>query len=450
MKSRIRVFVAGCLVAAFSQSSLAEHSDYSTVASVQLGPRPFYLLDKMEDGELKDSLQHCAKRTRVYRPQGFSIGHRGAPLQFPEHTKESYIAAARMGAGVLECDVAFTKDEELVCRHSQCDLHTTTDILLRPELAAKCSEPFRPAELDPATGEIIEPASARCCTTDLTKDEFLSLRGKMDARVATATTPEEYVGGTAGFRTDLYATEGTLLTHAQSIALFDELGADMTPELKSGSVDLDGDGVADITQSDFALKLLDEYRNAGIRPQRVWPQSFNYEDVLTWVNLGGRHGRQAVFLDGRDGDVDPNDPGPENLSPTMAEVADAGVKIIAPPMWFLLTTDAGNNIVKSRYAEAAKEAGLEIITWTTERSGRIVEDVLNGGQGWYYQSTLDALRNDGDILTTIDVLAQDVGVLGIFSDWPATTTFYANCEKTKSPPRQWFTNRRHRGSHIRR
>ena len=29
----------------------------------------------------------------------FSIGHRGAPLQFPEHTRESYVAAAQMGAG---------------------------------------------------------------------------------------------------------------------------------------------------------------------------------------------------------------------------------------------------------------------------------------------------------------------------------------------------------------
>jgi glycerophosphoryl diester phosphodiesterase len=27
----------------------------------------------------------------------------------------------------------------------------------------------------------------------------------------------------------------------------------------------------------------------------------------------------------------------------------------------------------------------------------------------------------------IDVLAQEVGVIGIFSDWPATTTYYASC-----------------------
>ena len=27
----------------------------------------------------------------------------------------------------------------------------------------------------------------------------------------------------------------------------------------------------------------------------------------------------------------------------------------------------------------------------------------------------------------LDVLAREVGILGIFSDWPATSTYYANC-----------------------
>jgi glycerophosphoryl diester phosphodiesterase len=53
--------------------------------------------------------------------------------------------------------------------------------------------------------------------------------------------------------------------------------------------------------------------------------------------------------------------------------------------------------------------------------------VLEGGDPFYYQTTLDALENDGDILRTIDVLAREVGVIGLFSGWPATTTFYANC-----------------------
>ncbi|MDF2782555.1 MAG: glpQ, partial [Geminicoccaceae bacterium] len=30
-------------------------------------------------------------------------------------------------------------------------------------------------------------------------------------------------------------------------------------------------------------------------------------------------------------------------------------------------------------------------------------------------------------MVLMDVLAQDVGIVGLFSDWPATTTFYANC-----------------------
>jgi len=58
-----------------------------------------------------------------------------------------------------------------------------------------------------------------------------------------------------------------------------------------------------------------------------------------------------------------------------------------------------------------------------------VETVLEGGDTFYYQTTLDALTNDGDILRTIDALAQDVGIIGLFSDWPAMTSFYANCLK---------------------
>jgi len=78
--------------------------------------------------------------------------------------------------------------------------------------------------------------------------------------------------------------------------------------------------------------------------------------------------------------------------------------------------------VPSAYALAAKEAGLEIITWTLERSGP-----LQTGGGSYYQNVAEVINNDGDMLTVLDVLAQDVGILGIFSDWPATVTFYANC-----------------------
>jgi glycerophosphoryl diester phosphodiesterase len=117
---------------------------------------------------------------------------------------------------------------------------------------------------------------------------------------------------------------------------------------------------------------------------------------------------------------------------TMELVRDPaqGVRIVAPPIWVLLEVENGE-IVPSEYAKAARAAGLDIITWTLERSGRIVEDVLvtkgTASPEFYYQSTLDALRNDGDILVVLDVLARQVGILGIFSDWAATVTYYANC-----------------------
>ncbi|GAM67965.1 glycerophosphoryl diester phosphodiesterase [Vibrio sp. JCM 19236] len=71
--------------------------------NIQLGTRPYFLIDDMDEGALKTALEQCADGP-FYRTD-FSIGHRGAPLQYPEHTRESYIAAARMGAGMLECDV---------------------------------------------------------------------------------------------------------------------------------------------------------------------------------------------------------------------------------------------------------------------------------------------------------------------------------------------------------
>src|SRR5437879_7511352 len=121
----------------------AAAQDIALPREAQIGPRPFYLVDKMKDGPLKTQLAQC---TGPFHKTDFSIGHRGAAMQFPEHSKEAYLAGARMGAGIIECDVTFTKDRQLVCRHSQCDLHTTTNILSVPELAAKCTQGFSPAD----------------------------------------------------------------------------------------------------------------------------------------------------------------------------------------------------------------------------------------------------------------------------------------------------------------
>jgi glycerophosphoryl diester phosphodiesterase len=382
--------------------------------NVQLGPRPFYLVDDMDAGPLKDKLESCSEGP--FESSDFAIGHRGTALQFPEHTRESYLAAARTGAGIIECDVTFTKDRELVCRHAQCDLHTTTNILDTP-LAAKCTQPFVPA--DPASGT---PAKATCCTSDITLAEFKTLCGKMDAANPAGTTVEEYMNGTPNWRTDLYATCGTLVTHAESIELIESVGAKFTPELKGPSVAMPYEG--DYTQEDYASQMIEEYEAAGISAKKVFAQSFSLDDVLHWIDEHPKFGKQAVYLDGRyeDPSFDPADSA--TWEPSMAELEDLGVNIVAPPIPVLLTLDGAQKIVPSVYAKAAKKAGLDLITWTLERDGPLA----NGG-GFYHMSVTPVINNDGDTYDVLDVLAKKVKVRGVFSDWPATVAYYANCMK---------------------
>ena len=73
----------------------------------------------MIPNSLQEELKKCADEIYIFEVSDWSIGHRGSCLQFPEHTIDSYQAAIRMGAGIVECDVTFTKDLELVCRHAQ-------------------------------------------------------------------------------------------------------------------------------------------------------------------------------------------------------------------------------------------------------------------------------------------------------------------------------------------
>ncbi|MEH6521869.1 glycerophosphodiester phosphodiesterase family protein [Sulfitobacter sp.] len=376
---------------------------------ISTGPRPLYLIDQMESGPLKDTLLSCAsdpvKRT------DFSIGHRGAPMQFPEHTVESYVAAARMGAGIIECDVTFTSDKQLVCRHAQNDLHTTTDILTT-DLALSCTAGFTPAKEG-------TNASAECRTSDITLAEFQTLNGKMDAANTTALTIKEYMNATASWRTDLYAADGgELMTHAESIALFKSLGVKFMPELKAAAVDMPFDG---FTQEDYAQKMIDAYKSAGVPASDVWAQSFNLDDVLYWIKNEPEFGAQAVYLDAsyRIDGWNPN--APVTWAHQMDELKALGVNYIAPPLWVLLTLE-NDKIVPSTYSVKAREAGLNIIAWSFERSGS-----LQNGGGWYYQSIADAITSDGAVYQVIDVLAQDVGVTGIFSDWPATVSYYASC-----------------------
>lgn len=413
--TRIAAIAALMGLAFSSQATLAgddRHDDHDhdrdrSDQSIQLGPRPFYLIQGMDNGPLKSRLLRC--QDGPFRRTSFSIAHRGAPLQFPEHTKESYEAGARMGAGIVECDVTFTKDGQLVCRHDECDLHTTTNIV-NTDLNASCTTPWAGAGSSP-----------RCCASDITLAQFKTLKGKMDASNPAATTAAAYLGGTATWRTDLYTGRGTLLTLKESIALNKSLGVKHTPELKSGNPARVNQVFG--SQANYAQAMINEFKRAGVKPRDVFAQSFNLADVTYWVTHEPAFGKQAVYLD----DVDPGAGIPRLTTAELAAIRSQGVRIFAPPIPALLAVDASTNtLVPSQYAKDIKAAGLGIITWSFERA-----DLRRGAAfgGFYaaYDPEGRVVKKDSDMYYALDALAQDVGVLGVFSDWPATVSYYASC-----------------------
>jgi glycerophosphoryl diester phosphodiesterase len=292
-----------------------------------------------------------------------------------------------------------------VCRHSLCDLHTTTNILLHPNLAKKCTVPFTPANKT-------SPANALCCTSDITTAEFKTLCGKQDGFNASALNVKDYQYGTPTWRTELYDTCGTVMTLDSYITLVESLPGhrNFTPELKTPppQVPMPFHGY---TQKQYARDMLDTFIKRGIAPNRVWSQSFNPPDIFQWIKEYPAFGKQAVYLD-ESGDTPDTYAAAVKLLPTLKK---KGVKIIAPPINYLLTTANHNKtIVPSAYAKAAIAAGLDIVAWTFERSGPLAK--VHDGSEYYYSS-----------IAVLDILANKIKIKGIFSDWSSTVTYFANC-----------------------
>lgn len=252
----------------------------------------------------------------------------------------------------------------------------------------------------------------------------------MDGFNASATNVEDYQHGTPSFRTDLYNTCGTVMTLESYIDLVDSLPGyrNFTPELKTppAAVPMPFKGY---TQMQYARDMINTFIRKGIAPERVWPQSFNPADIYLWLNEFPQWGAQAVFLD-EDGDA------PGNFSVAVARLPAlkaSGVNIIAPPYNYLLAIGGPNNdtIVPSVYATTAKEAGLDIISWSFERSGPL--DNVLADDDYYWNMIAPIISYDGQAYEALDVLGSQIGIVGMFSDWSATVSYYANCMGLKGP-----------------
>lgn len=217
-------------------------------------------------------------------------------------------------------------------------------------------------------------------------------------------------------------------THKESIEIISAKNGKFTPELKSPQVEMPFMGT--FSQEDYAMKMIQEYIDAGVPPENVWPQSFNHDDVFFWV-ANTDYGAQAVALDG---DYDKPD---VELRSFFERLEEGGVNYVAPPMWRLVrpNPNAGEegeyDMQPSLYARMINsEFDLKIITWTLDRTG----PPLNKEGDWYWQT----LQGNGLELTEgsrfdlVHVLATEVMVEGIFDDWPSVTAFYANCMGLKT------------------
>jgi glycerophosphoryl diester phosphodiesterase len=182
------------------------------------------------------------------------------------------------------------------------------------------------------------------------------------------------------------------------------------------------------TQQQYALDMLAAFRAKNIDPARVWPQSFLYDDILFWLKEAHDFGKQAIFLQEYDT--------PADVAAAMQNLTDvkaAGVNIIGPsiPMLISLGGPGNKTIVPSAYANEIKALGLDIIAWTYERSGPLA--TVKAREEYYFSSVADGVSYDGQYFEVLDVLANQIGIKGMFSDWSATVTYFASCFGLKGP-----------------
>jgi glycerophosphoryl diester phosphodiesterase len=147
-----------------------------------------------------------------------------------------------------------------------------------------------------------------------------------------------------------------------------------------------------------------------------------------WLKYNHDFGKQAIYLQEFD---NPEDlaAGMKNLSIAKA----AGVNIIGPSIPMLVAPGGRNNksIVPSAYANAIKQNGLDIIAWTYERSGPLA--TVRARDEYYFSTIANITYYDGQYYELLDVLANQIEIKGLFTDWAATVTYFANCFGLNGP-----------------
>ena len=171
-------------------------------------------------GRSRRSCSQCRGAVRAHRRS--RSAHRGAPLQFPEHTKE-----------VLRGGRAHGRRHRRVRR----DLHQGPAARLPPRPVRPAHDHQHPGR--PRARREVQralhagrpgdrgKASAQVLHERPHAGRVQDLSGKMDAVDPTRPRSRSTWAARARWRTDLYASCGTLLTHDESIELIKRLGVEV-------------------------------------------------------------------------------------------------------------------------------------------------------------------------------------------------------------------------------
>ena len=196
-----------------------------------------------------------------------------------------------------------------------------------------------------------------------------------------------------------------------------------------------------LTQAQVRDRVVEAYVQRGIAPERVFLQSFNRSDVEYWIRHFPAFAPQVVYLDGGDAlacsaHETTSEAGTCSLERQMAALRARGLRILAPALWLLVTSSNatsvgdGSKYSPSAYARAAHAARLGLIAWTLERPGPLIQqspEHAPAAPPALKAFNLSAAEEDGDVYALLHVLVAEARVQAVFSDWPATVTFYANC-----------------------
>ncbi len=388
---------------------------------ISLGPTPYFILSQLlsdvtrdeneidSSMELKNMLNKCAKENNIFQASQLiasadginNIDHGRMP--YPPHTLTSYEAALRMGAGMIQCPVTFSKDRKLVCRKEQCDLHYTTDVLTHPDqrLASKCSHPFIPSD------GFNRPAQVKCCTSDFTLEELQMLNCRCSGDVSARSTDVNVWGMTV---LDYLGTSPTCVaakipSHEEYIKLVDSWGANFAPTQVPF---IDSEDVHDYTQEMLSRQIMSTYvEGFDIDPARIFPISQSVKDLVLWRKEFPLHSRNSIALDLINEDVTDMD----SLKEHFSSFLKSGVfNVIAHNVGMILKqsegSDSSHSFQSTAYSRVAAEMGLSIFAmWT----GPITQDF--------------------NALHILHHLKAQGGVQGIFADvsFVPITTFYDNC-----------------------